>query len=136
GGASSGGGRYSVHDVIADSVHQEDFKGHGAFATILSNTPPVHDVWFDHITAFVPGPILTLKSMYEQKIDNFRMTNSVFATGDRRPPLASAGGGPGNCATHTQTKGPDVVLKACFSNYKFEKNLIISDEGSWPSGTI
>ena len=136
GAASAGGGRYSIHDVIVDSVHQQDFKGHGAFATLLSRVPPLHDVWFDHITAFVPGPILTLKSMDDQKIDNFRMTNSVFATGSRRPALASAGGGPGNCAAHTQKKGPEMVLQACFSNYKFEKNLVITDQGSWPSGTI
>jgi len=136
GGESAGGGRYSIHDVITDNVHQEDYKGHGAFTTILSRVPPLHDVWFDHVTAFVPGPILTLKSMDEQKIDNFRMTNSVFATGSRRPPIASAGGGPGNCATRAQKGGPEAVLQACFSNYKFEKNLIISERGSWPSGTI
>ena len=136
GGESAGGGRYSIHDVITDNVHQEDFKGHGAFATILSRVPPLHDVWFDHVTAFVPGPILTLKSMDGQKIDNFRMTNNVFATGSRRPPIASAGGGPGNCATRAQKGGPEAVLQACFSNYKFEKNLIISERGSWPSGTI
>ena len=136
GGASSGGGRYSIHDVIVDNVHQQDFKGHGAFATILSRVPPLHDLWFDHVTAFVPGPIMTLKSMDEQKIDNFRIMNSVFASGSRRPPIASAGGGPGNCATRAQKGGPEAVLQACFSNYKFEKNLIITDQGSWPSGTI
>jgi hypothetical protein len=136
GGASADGGRYSIHDVIVDNVHQQEFKGHGAFATILSRVPPLHDVWFDHVTAFVPGPILTLKSMDEQKIDNFRMTNSVFASGGRRPAIASAGGGPANCAARAQKGGPGSVLQACFSNYKFEKNLIISDQGSWPSGTI
>jgi len=135
GGASSGGGRYSIHDVIADNVHQEDFKGKGLFTTMLSNSPPLHDVWFDHITAFVPGPILTLKAI-DHKIDNFRMTNSVFATGSRRPPIASAGGGPKNCAVGVQKGGPAAVLESCFSNYKFEKNLVISDRGPWPSGTI
>jgi hypothetical protein len=136
GGGSAGGGRYSIHDVIADNVHQQDFKGHGAFATLLSSVPPLHDVWFDHVTAFVPGPILTLKSMDEQKIDNFKMTNSVFASGGRRPAIASAGGGPANCAGRSQNKGPELVLQACFSNYKFERNLVITDRGSWPSGTI
>jgi len=135
GGASAGGGRYSIHDVIADNVHQEDFKGKGVFTTMLSNSPPLRDVWFDHITAFVPGPILTLKAI-DHKIDNFRMTNSVFAAGSQRPPLTSAGGGPQNCAVRAHKGGPDAVLQACFSNYKFEKNLIITDEGAWPSGTI
>jgi hypothetical protein len=134
GGESAGGGRYSIHDVIADNVHDQDFKGHGAFATVLSNAPPLHDVWFDHITAFVPGPVMTVKSV-DAKIDNFRITNSVFSTGDRRPGIASAGGGKGNCAAGTQKEGPAAVLQQCFSNYKFDKNLIIGGR-NWPSGTI
>src|SRR5262249_30026198 len=57
-GESLGGSRYSIHDVIIDDVHEQDYKGHGVFLAILSNAPPLHDVWFDHITAFVPGPIM------------------------------------------------------------------------------
>jgi hypothetical protein len=135
GGQSAGGGRYSIHDVIVDNVHEREFKGHGAFVSLLSTAPPLHDVWIDHVTAFVPGPVLTVKSM-DTKVDNFRLTNSVFSTGDRRPGIASAGGGRGNCAASTQGKGAKMVLEACFSNYKFEKNLVIADRGSWPSGTI
>jgi hypothetical protein len=134
GGASAGGGRYSIHDIVADDIHDEDYKGHGAFLTILSNAPPVHDVWFDHVTAFVPGPVVTIKSV-DAKIDNFRITNSVFSTGDRRPSIASAGGGKDNCAAKTQKMGASTVLEACFSNYKFDKNLVIGGNG-WPSGTI
>jgi hypothetical protein len=135
GGESAGGGRYSIHDVIADNVHDQDFKGHGAFLAILSNAPPVHDVWLDHVTAFVPGPIMSVKSV-DAKIDGFRMTNSVFSTGDRRPGIASAGGGKGNCAAGTQGRGADLVLQECFSNYKFDKNIVIGGRGSWPSGTL
>ncbi len=135
GGESAGGGRYSIHDVVADNVHEQDFKGHGAFLTILSNAPPVHEVWFDHITAFVPGPVVTVKSV-DAKIESFRITNSVFSTGDRRPSIASAGGGKGNCAANTQKEGAAIALDACFSNYKFDKNLVIGGRGSWPSGTL
>lgn len=135
GGESAGGGRYSIHDIIADNVHDRDFKGHGVFVSLLSTAPPVHDVWIDHVTAFVPGPILTVKSM-DAKVDNFRLTHSVFSTGYRRPGIASAGGGPGNCAARTQGKGAELVLQECFSNYKFDKNIVIADRGHWPSGTI
>ena len=135
GGESAGGGRYSIHDAVADRVHDKDFKGHGAFAAILSNAPPVHELWFDHVTAFVPGPILSVRSV-DAKIDNFRMTNSVFSTGDRRPGLASAGGGKGNCAAGTQNRGAELVLQECFSNYKFDKNIVIGGRGAWPRGTI
>ena len=137
GGESAGGWRYSIHDIVADDIHDRDYKGHGVFATVLSNAPPLHDVWFDHITAFVPGPILTVKSV-DTKIENFRITNSVFTTGDRRPGIASAGGGGkgGNCAAGRQGKGGDAILEGCFSNYKFEKNMVIGGRGSWPKGTI
>ncbi len=135
GGASAGGGRYSIHDVVADNVHDRDFKGHGVFVIMLSNAPPLHDVWIDHVTAFVPGPILTVKSI-DAKIENFRLTNSVLSTGGRRPGIASAGGGQGNCAAGTQKLGPESVLQACFNNYKFENNLVIADRGGWPKGTI
>jgi len=137
GGESAGGWRYSIHDLVVDDIHDRDYKGHGAFATLLSNAPPLHDVWFDHITAFVTGPILTVKAV-DAKIDNFRITNSVFSTGDRRPGIASAGGGGkgGNCAAGKQGKGAEVILEACFSNYKFDKNIVIGGRGSWPRGTI
>ncbi|MBI3475662.1 MAG: hypothetical protein HY010_08000 [Acidobacteria bacterium] len=134
GGESAGGGNYSIHDVIADNVHDQEYKGHGAFLTILSNTPPVHDVWFDHMTAFVPGPVMTVRSV-DGKISGFRITNSVFSTGDRRPGFASAGGGKDSCAGAAQKMGAAAVLESCFTNYKFEKNLIIGGRG-WPSGTI
>src|SRR5262249_48218671 len=65
----------------------------------------------------------------------FRITNSLFSTGDRRPSIASAGGGKGNCAAGTQKMGAAAVLEECFSNYKFDKNLVIGGRG-WPSGTI
>ena len=134
-GVSAGGGRYSIHDVIIDNVHDRDFKGHGAFLALLSTAPPVHDLWIDHVTAFVPGPLLAVKSM-DAKIDNFVLTHGVFSTGGRRPGVASAGGGPGNCATHTEAKGADMLLKACFSNYTFDKNLVIAERGRLPSGAL
>ena len=134
-GVSAGGGRYSIHDIIVDSVHDEDFRGHGVFLSLLSTAPPVHDLWIDHVTAFVPGALLAVKSM-DGKIDNFVLTNSVFSTDGRRPGVASAGGGARNCATHTEAKGADLVLNACFNNYKFDKNLVIAERGRLPSGAI
>ncbi|MFY9560998.1 MAG: hypothetical protein WAQ52_12265 [Terriglobales bacterium] len=135
GGESAGGGRYSIHDIIADNVHDRDYKGHGQFTSLQSTAPPIHDVWIDHVTAFVPGPILTVKSV-DAKIDNFRLTNSVLSTGDRRPGISSAGGGRGNCAARNQGKGAELVLEQCFSNYKFDKNIVMGGRGGWPRGTI
>jgi hypothetical protein len=135
GGSTIDGGRYSIHDLVADNVHDRDYAGPGVFLVMLVADPPLHDVQMDHITAFVPGPLMSLLAK-NTKIDNFSLTNSVFAIGGRRPGLASAGGGPDSCATKTQTKGAEAVLSACFSNYKFDHNLVITDSGRWPSGTI
>ena len=120
---------------MADDVHQEDFKGHGNFLALLCNRPPLHDVQIDHVTAFVPGVVVSITNKGE-KLNNFSLTNSVIASGEKRPSLASAGGGPANCATKSQRMGAEAVLKECFATYRFDKNLMIGGRGTWPSGTI
>jgi hypothetical protein len=132
---SADGGRYSIHDVVVDSVRDGDYKGPGVFLQILSRDPPVHDVSIDHVTAFVPGPLMGILNKGE-KINNFALTHGVFEVGEQRPALASAGGGRENCAGRTQQQGAEAVLKECFSNYKFDKNLIVSGRGRWPAGTL
>ena len=135
GGAPADGGLYSIHDVIAENIHDHDFKGTGVFLLIVSVGPPVHDLAIDHVTAFVPGRFLSVLNK-DDKLHNFSVTNSVFSIGDARFTVGSAGGGPDNCATRAQRAGPDAVISQCFSPYKFEKNLIITDAGPWPRGNI
>jgi len=141
GGSTADGGRYSIHDLLADSIHDHDWKGQGTFAIIVSRAPVLHDVAFDHVTAFVSGPIFYVGDHLEEgeraeKIMNFSVTNSLFMGGDRRPAFASIGGGQANCAANAQRAGAAAVLDACFVNYRFEKNMIIGDKGGWPKGTI
>lgn len=136
GGDTADGGRYSIHDVFADNLHDVDFKGGGIFLSLLSIKPPLHDVQIDHVTAFVRSALISILNR-DAPLQNFSLTNSVFSIGGRRAPLASAGGGPDNCATKTQRAGPEAVLKACFATYKFERNLIIGGRSvSWPAGNI
>jgi hypothetical protein len=129
------GGRYSIHDLLADDVHDKDYKGFGNFLTLVSNGPPVHDIQIDHVTAFVSGVLLSIVNT-GAKIAGFTMTNSVFSIGDRRLPLVSAGGGPDSCASRAQALGSEAVLGACFDPYKFDKNLIVSGRGFFPKGNI
>jgi hypothetical protein len=139
GGIPADGGIYSIHDIVADDVHGEDYKGGGVFLILLSNAPPVHDVQIDHVTSFGPGPLLSIQNPEgSDKLRNFSMTNSVFAIDGPRFPVASAGGGPGSCAQRNQSRGPQAVLDECFSPYKFDHNLIISwkDKGAWPPGNF
>ena len=135
GGTSTDGGRYSIHDLLADSVHDKDWEGFGAFAIVLSNTPLLHDVALDHVTAFVSGPLFYIGNK-KQKIPNFSVTDSVFLSGQTLPDFASTGGGQANCAHDAQRAGAEAVLNACFINYKFERNLIIGGVGIFPKGNI
>jgi hypothetical protein len=135
GGFAADGGRYSIHDIFADDLHDQDYKGGGSFLLLVSWKPPVHDILIDHVTAFVTGGLLSVLNP-EAKLPNFTLTNSVFSLGDRRQPVASAGGGPQSCASKSQAQGSEAVLEACFDPYKFDKNLIVSQRGSFPKGNI
>lgn len=135
GGASAAdGGRYSIHDIFVDGLHERDFKGGGTFLIFVVEKPPVHDVQIDHVTAFVPGVLMAI--LAHEKMPNFSLTNSVFSVGGRREPIASAGGGPEACASKNQVLGGEAVLAACFEPYKFDRNLIIAGRGSFPKGNI
>ncbi len=135
GGYAADGGRYSIHDIFADNLHDKDFKGGGAFMILVSWKPPVHDVQIDHVTAFVSGSLLAILNP-EAKLANFSITNSVFSVGDQRQPVHSAGGGPESCATKSQSQGVEAVLQACFDPYKFDRNLIIGGRDSFPKGNF
>jgi hypothetical protein len=135
GAAAADGGRYSIHDLFADDLHDKDYKGGGSFLILISAQPPVHDIQINHVTAFVSGVLLSILNS-GAKLTNFTLTNSVFSVGDRRPPVASAGGGPESCASKNQALGSEAVLQACFDPYKFDRNLIISGRGSFPKGNI
>ena len=135
GGVATDGGRYSIHDIFADDLHDRDYKGGGTFMILVSENPPVHDIEVDHVTAFVTGSLLSVLNA-SAKLKNFTIINSVFSVGDRRQPIASAGGGPEACASKNQRFGGEAVLEACFDPYKFEKNLIIAARGSFPKDNI
>jgi hypothetical protein len=134
GGFPADGGRYSIHDLFADDLHDQDYKGGGTFLILVSWQPPVHDVEINHVTAFVTGRLLSVQNS-GPKLANLRLTNSVFSVGDRRP-IGSAGGGPESCAGKNQGLGGEAVVEACFDPYKFDKNLIIGGVGSFPKGNI
>jgi len=132
GGSAEDGGRYSIHDVIIDRMHAKDYTGSGAFLKMVSVKVAIHDVLLDHITSFGPGLLLSILDRGD-KMPNFTITNNVFAIDGPRAPMAAAG--PDSCAE--KKSGPDAVLKECFSNYKFDHNLIASsgrDSGGWPAG--
>lgn len=134
GGLPADGGRMSVHDLIADDVHDRDYKGGGGFLKYMDTEVKIHDIQIDHVTSFGPGVLMAVLNRGD-KMPNFTLTNSVFAVGGARQPIVSAG--PNSCAVQAAKVGPQAVLDECFSNYKFDHNLLsIERGGGFPPGNI
>ena len=133
GGASTDGGRYSIHDNILEDIDPSSYKGFGTFATIIGQVPPLHDVTIDHNTAFAPNVLLNVGGPGSgPKVSNFIFTNNLVGAGAHQ--IASTGG-TANCAYLAQRQGPSGVLDSCFPGYKFTNNAIVGGEG-WPKGNI
>jgi hypothetical protein len=129
---SSGGERYSLHDLVFDDIETEPYKGFGLMALILSTAPPISGVHFDHITAFPLRGLFTIKNTGE-KLKDFSFTNSIFTVGDDRG-IWGAAGGQENCTQGSND--PASVVKACFADGIFKDNVIIGGPGGWPPGNM
>jgi len=127
--ASSGGERYSIHDLVLEDVDHVNNKGFGSLALIISIDPPLKSVHFDHITAFPQRVLFTVLNQGE-KLKDFSFTNSIFTVGEKG--VFGAGGGPSNCTQGV--RDPASILKACFADAVFKNNVIIGGPGGWPSG--
>lgn len=135
GGSPADGGRISVHDLIADDIHDRDYKGAGGFLKYMSAHITIHDVQIDHVTSFGPGVLMAVSDHSGEKMPNFTLTNSVFEVGDRRRPVAPAAAH--SCATGAAKAGPQAVFDACFTNYKVDHNLLsIERAAGFPKGNM
>ena len=135
GGASTDGGRYSIHDVAFDDISGPAYGGYGAFAQITAAGPPLHDVRLDHITAF-PSRSLFLLGVRTSipKISNFAFTNSIVSTGSQA--VSTTGGGAANCAFKPERQGIRSLLENCFTNAIVTHNAIVGDSAGWPKGNM
>jgi hypothetical protein len=130
---SSGGERYSIHDLLVEDIKGEDFKGFGLFALLVSQAPPLKDVHFDHITAFPLRSILSILNRGE-KMSGFSLTNSILAAGELE--IRGAGGGPLNCTIGFRRSDTAGVLNNCFDHPIVSHNMIIGAIGRWPAHNI
>jgi hypothetical protein len=133
GGSSSGGERYSIHDILVEGVHGKDYRSSGVFALVISVAPALHDVHIEHVTAFVPRFIISILNPNE-KIANFTLANSLLGS-DMRPEIGSAGGGPQNCAFQPGRQTSAGVFNSCFEHSAFTHNLIVGGT-VWPKANI
>lgn len=132
GGVSTAGERYSIHDILAEKVHgtQDEFKGAGLFAQLLSASPLLKDVQIEHVTAYVPRATFAIQTN-DSRMANFKIENNLLSTGEYS--IVSSGGGPRNCAFRPEVQSPAGVIKSCFADSSFTHNLMIGN-GDWPSG--
>jgi len=134
GGASAGGERYSIHDVLADGVQGRDYQGSGVFALVISEAPPLRDVRIEHVTAAVPRFILTIINPASRTIANFTLANNLLSS-DMIPEIGSAGGGPQNCAYQPDRLGPAGVFQRCFDHSTINRNMVVGG-ADWPKGNL
>jgi len=130
---SSGGERFSVHDLLVDDIDSQAYKGFGNFLGIVSNAPPLKSVHIDHVTAFPQKALISVVNASDKpKLQDFSITNSVFSAGERQ--MLGGGGGQTNCALGRDDV--NAVIKNCFADMVFTHNLIIGGSGGWPAGNI
>jgi hypothetical protein len=132
GGVSSGGERYSIHDLLFDDIDGEAYKGFGIFLMLISNLPPLRDVSIDHVTAF-PSRVLLNVGGFEDRFQRFSLTNSLLFSGEHQ--VTTTGGGTANCAFQPDRQGPARVIENCFPNGRITHNAIIGGFG-WPAGNL
>ncbi|HEV2395662.1 MAG TPA: hypothetical protein VGS27_01805 [Candidatus Sulfotelmatobacter sp.] len=132
GGASSGGERYSIHDLLFDDIDGQAYKGLGVFLMLISNTPALRDVSIDHVTAF-PSRVLLNIGGFDDRFPRFSLTNSLLSAGERQ--ITSTGGGMANCSFQPERQGPAGILENCFPSGRITHNAIIGGFG-WPSGNF
>ncbi len=135
GGVASGGGRYSIHDVILDDIDGRAYGGLGALFQVTSTIPALRDISIDHVTGFASKALFIMGvNLDHEKIINFSFTNNLVGAGDTD--IFPTGGGPKNCAFQPQRQGPAGVLKSCFASFNFTHNALVGSGGGWPAGNF
>ena len=135
GGAASGGGRYSIHDVVFDDIDGKAYGGLGALFQVTSASPALRDVSINHVTGFPPTALFLMGvDADREKIVNFSFTNNLVGVGDND--IFSTGGGPKNCAFQPRNQGPVGVLKNCFDGFNVTHNALVGSAGGWPGGNF
>jgi hypothetical protein len=135
GGAASGGGRYSIHDVVFDDIDGKTYGGFGALFQVASVSPALHDVSIEHVTGFPPTALFIIGvDRDREKIANFNFSNNLVGVGEND--FFSTGGGPRNCAFQPRAQAPEGVLKSCFAAFNVTHNAFVGSPGGWPKGNF
>jgi hypothetical protein len=160
GGWSAGGGRYSIHDIIADGLQYPTCYECGTDLNEIvsgytkTNPPPpteiLHDVLLNHVTeianSFLAPPgiqsaMLILDGPPREnptntpQITNVQVMNSIFAYGSQGS--YSTGGGVDNCATVARNQLSDDITTCWAGDSAFSANILVGEpnpDSSLPGG--
>jgi hypothetical protein len=99
----------------------------------VSDTPALHDVQIDHVSAFPRKSLLIVGGpIQDPRMSNLTITNSIFTFADKA--IITTGGGPlKNCSAQPDSKGFKLVFDECFASYGFHHNVIVGS-GDFPKG--
>jgi hypothetical protein len=131
GAYATAGERYSIHDLVVESVRGKDYQGAGLFLQLISLSPALRNVKISHSIAFAPRAAFAMMNI-SGLFDGFEITDNILSTGQSS--IVSSGGGTRNCAERVGLD-PGEVFKSCFDHSSFTHNLMIG-EGGWPKGNI
>lgn len=134
------GARFSIHDVVIDDVNGDVYNGPGTLFLLMSTWPStaLGAITINHVTGFPDGRVLTMLDLTSSpKMGPLVFTNNLV--GPSGEPLASAGGGPTNCAARELE--PELNLSTCFTSDVFEGNAIAGVSSNyppskWPAGNL
>jgi hypothetical protein len=134
------GERYSIHDIVIDDLHGQQYLGGGGTFLIMNGWPDktLNNVSIRHVTGF-PDPtahMLTISNdlSYPQMYGFTFQDNLVVVP---KFPVWSAGG-VNSCAN---ADVPITVIETCFKTYTFGNNVLsavpsVFPPEKWPSGNL
>jgi len=131
GTTSSGGERYSLHDLVIDDIDGRKYAGFGTFMVLTSRSPTLKDVRFDHITAVSPRVFMNM-GIWPPRAQHFVFTNNLVGANEKD--ITSIGGGPENCVFQPERQQPVAIFRDCFDSITFTNNVIVGGLGVWPQG--
>jgi hypothetical protein len=140
GGAPLDGQRYSIHDIVIDDINGVKYNGPSELAQVSvdAGAPLLQNVTINHVTAFPTSKLFIVgdEVAVSSRMKNFVFTNSIVNAGVY-PVWSTGSGGSKNCAYNDI---PVSTLNACFSNFSFAANSIVSAPSStltkWPSNNF
>jgi hypothetical protein len=136
--AAQDSGRYSIHDIVADDIDGEKYKGGGGLFVIMNfwTNQTLHDVSIRHVSGFPSAHFMSIANdLSYPKMYNFTFQDNLVVM--PAYPVWSAGG-TNSCAV---SDIPVTVISTCFKTYTYANNVLAAvskhyPPSKWPGGNF